>query len=342
MQLRRLGRSGLVVSEFALGAMTFGMKDWGCDEQTAIDLVDRYLDAGGNFLDTADAYGSSEEIVGRAIKGKRSQVVLGTKAGLPTGRGPHDRGTSRLHLVSACERSLRRLGTDYIDVYWLHLDDEATPLEETVSALDDLVHAGKIRYVAASNMRAYRLMKALAIADRIGAQRFVAFQGQYNLITRTLEREHFGLLSEEGLGFVGWSPLAAGMLTGKVTPDAGNAGTRLGQREVTVDKLVKNERGFRITAEVRAIATELGCSPARLALSWQRTRPITSTILGARTPEQLDDNLSALGLDLPVEIVERLDRLSEMPAEYPGAFIDMFQGWLRGDITSMSAGSHLA
>jgi aryl-alcohol dehydrogenase-like predicted oxidoreductase len=339
MQLRRLGRSGLAVSEFALGTMTFGMKDWGCDEATAIGLVDRYLDAGGNFLDTADVYGSSEEIVGRAIKGRRSQVVLGTKAGLPTGRGPHDRGISRLHLVAACEQSLRRLGTDYIDIYWLHLDDESTPLEETVSALDDLVRAGKVRYVAASNMRAYRLMKALAIADRTSAQRFVAFQGQYNLITRTLEREHLGLLSEEGLGFVGWSPLAAGMLTGKVVPGAGNTETRLGQREVSVDQLVKNERGFRIAFEVSAIADEFGCSPARLALAWQRTRPVSSTILGARTLEQLDDNLAALDLDLPVEIVQELDRLSEMPAEYPGAFIDVFQGWLRGDTASVAVPS---
>lgn len=337
MAPRRLGRSGLLVSEFALGTMTFGMRKWGCDEPTAVGLVRRYLDAGGNFLDTADAYADSEEIVGRAIKDVRSQVVLGTKAGLPTGRGPNDRGTSRLHLIAACERSLRRLGTDYIDIYWLHLDDESTPLEETVAALDDLVRAGKVRYVAASNMRAYRLMKALAIADRTGAQRFIAFQGQYNLIIRTLEREHLGLLDEEGLGFVGWSPLAAGMLTGKVAPGGGNADTRLGQREVATDDLVKNERGFRIAAEVTAIAAEFGYSPARLALAWQRTRPVTSTILGARTPEQLDDNLAALDVDLPAELTERLDRLSAIPGEYPGVFIDAFQGWLRGDRASMSA-----
>lgn len=328
MRLRRLGRSGLLVSEFALGCMTFGMKQWGCDEETSSMLVHRYLDSGGNFLDTADIYGHSEEIVGRAIKGLRSRVVLGTKVGLPTGPGPHDRGGSRLHLISACEASLRRLGTDYIDVYWLHIDDESTPLEETVSALDQLVRSGKVRYVGASNMRAYRLMKALAIADRTGAHRFIGFQGQYNLITRTLEREHFGLLGEEGLGLVSWSPLAAGMLTGKIQPDTENIDTRLVQQEVATDRPVKNERGFRIAAAVRAAAAEIGCSSAQLALAWQRTKPVTSVLLGTRTTEQLDDNLEALDISVPPDITARLDELTAVPDEYPGAFIDFFQGWL--------------
>lgn len=330
MDIRRLGNSGLYVSEFALGGMTFGMKDWGCDEQTAIRLVHRYLDAGGNFLDTADVYGRSEEICGRAVRGRREQVVLGTKVGLPVGSGQHDRGTSRVHIKAACESSLRRLGTDYIDLYWVHVDDEATPLEETIAALDDLVRAGKVLYTAASNLRAYRLMKALAIADRQGANRFVAFQGQYNLIVRTLEREHLRLLDEEGLGFVSWSPLAAGMLTGKVTEDAPIRGTRLGQRETALDDLQKNEHGFAVAAVVRKAATELGCTPAQLALAWQRTRPVTSVIIGARTIAQLDDNLAALDLVIPPEIAAELELASRLHHEYPDTFIDVFQEWLRG------------
>ncbi|HSA53223.1 MAG TPA: aldo/keto reductase [Yinghuangia sp.] len=331
MRIRRLGPSGLYVSELALGAMTFGMRKWGCDEETATALVHRYLDAGGNFIDTADAYGSSEEICGRAVRGRRSDVVLGTKFGLPVGRGPHDRGTGRKHIVAACESSLRRLGTDYIDLYWVHVDDTATPLEETIAALDDLVRAGKVLYTGASNLRSYRLMKALSISDHTGAGRFIAFQGQYNLIVRTLEREHFRLLADEGLGFVGWSPLAAGMLTGKIKPGADIADTRLGQREVAFDALVKNEHGFRVAAAVRKAAAEVGCSPAQLALAWQRGRPVDSVIVGARTMAQLDDNLASLDVVIPPEVAAELERETALPDEYPGTFIDIFQGWLRGD-----------
>jgi aryl-alcohol dehydrogenase-like predicted oxidoreductase len=336
MEMRRLGDSGLYVSEFGLGAMTFGMKDWGCDEEAATELVHRYVDTGGNFLDTADAYGSSEEICGRAVKGFRSKMVLSTKVGLPVGSGPHRRGTGRIHIRDACEASLRRLGTDYIDMYWVHVDDEATPLEETVSALDDLVRAGKVLYTGVSNMRAYRVMKGLAIADRIGASRFIAFQGQYNPIVRGLEREHFPLLADEGLGFVSWSPLAAGMLTGKIAPGVQPEGTRLGQREVALDALVKNEHGFRVAAVVAQAASEIGCSPAQLALAWQRGRPVTSVIIGARTLAQLENNLAARDVVIPPEIAERLEHATRLPDEYPGTFIDIFQGWLRGTRSSIA------
>lgn len=331
MHIRRLGNSGLYVSELALGAMTFGMPGWGCDEATAATLVDRYLEAGGNFIDTANMYGQSEDICGRALKGKRSQVVVGTKFGLPTGRGPHDRGSGRKHIIAACESSLRRLNTDYIDIYWLHIDDVATPLEETLAALDDLVRAGKVRYTGASNLRAYRLMKALSISERLRVAAFVAFQGQYNLIVRTLEREHLRLLEDEGLGFVSWSPLAAGMLTGKVKPDADNAGTRLGQQEVSMDALFKNEYGFKVASIVTKAAGEIGCSPAQLALAWQRTRPVDSVIVGARTLTQLEDNLAALDVVIPPDVAELLENETHVPDEYPGAFIDDFQGWLRGN-----------
>jgi 1-deoxyxylulose-5-phosphate synthase len=335
IQTRQVGRSGLYVSELGLGAMTFGAVEWGCDEATAVRLVHRYLDAGGNFIDTAAGYGNSEEIVGRAVRDRRSSVVLATKFGLPVGPGPHDRGSSRIHIRRSCETSLRRLGTDHIDLYQLHLEDEATPLEETIAALDDLVRAGKVLYIGASNLRAYRLMKALAVSDRLGVARFISFQGQYNLVVRTLEREHFHLLAEEGLGFLSWSPLAAGLLTGKLKPGVQTDETRLGQREMAIDSLFKNEHGFAVAAVVQKAATDIGCTPAQLALAWQRTRPVTSAIIGARTMTQLDDNLASLEVTIPVEIRERLDAATRLPDEYPGKFIDIFRGWLRGGQTGI-------
>ena len=335
METRRVGRSGLYLSQLGLGTMTFGAAEWGCDEDTAIRLVHRYLDAGGNFVDTADAYGSSEEIVGRAVRDRRPQVVLATKFGLPTGPGPHDRGASRIHIKAACDASLRRLGTDYIDLYQLHVEDEATPLEETMTALDDLVRAGKVLYIGASNLRAYRLMKALAISDALGTARFVSYQGQYNLIVRTLEREHVPLLGDEGLGFVSWSPLAAGMLTGKVKPGVRSDETRLAQRDVAVDSLVKNDHGFAVAAAVQKGATEIGCTPAQLALAWQRSRPVTSVLIGARSMEQLDDNLASLDVTIPPETADELERATRLPDEYPGTFIEIFQAFLRGGLTTM-------
>src|SRR5437899_1044945 len=308
MEYRRLGRSGLSVSEFALGTMIFGTSKWGCDEATATTLIDRYLEAGGNFLDTADGYRFSEEICGRALRGKRDGVVISTKFGMPVGMGTHERGTGRKRIRAACEASLRRLQTDHIDLYWIHVDDVATPLEETLAALDDLVHEGKILYTGISNMRAYRVMKALSIADGLGANRFIAFQGDYNLIVRTLEREHFAMFAEEGLGFLSWSPLAAGMLTGKVRPDGRNDDTRLGQRATALDAMHKNDRAFAIVALVQKAAAEIGCTPAQVALAWQRTRPVTATILGARTLSQLDDNLASLDVTIPAEILTELDR----------------------------------
>ena len=329
MTFRKVGRSGLYVSELGLGSMTFGAPKWGCDEDTAIRLVHRYLDAGGNFIDTADVYGS-EEIVSRAVAGRRDHVVLATKFGLPAGPGPHERGAGRIRIRQACENSLRKLGTDRIDLYQLHMDDPATPLEETMAALDDLVRAGKVLYLGASNMLAYRLMQALAISDHHGLARFVAFQGQYNLIARGLEREHFPLFEQQGVGLISWGPLASGMLTGKVRPDVERGETRLNQQDIATDLLVKNDHGFRVAAVVEKAAGELGCSPAQLALAWQRTRDVTSVILGARTTEQLDDNLSSLDIEIPAEVAALLEDATRLPDEYPGAFIDLVQQLTRG------------
>jgi aryl-alcohol dehydrogenase-like predicted oxidoreductase len=246
MRIRTLGRTGLRVSEVCLGAMTFGMPEWGCDERESLALVDRFLDAGGNFIDTADAYSGtiSEEICGKAMAGRRNQIVLATKCTMPVGSGPNDRGASRKHIRESCEASLRRLRTDYIDLYQIHVEDLWTPLEETLAALDDLVHAGKVLYTGASNFRAYRLMKALALSDRHGWARFASLQPQYNLLVRSIEREHFALAREEGIGLITWSPLAAGMLTGKITRDHKPPQSRLAQRDFPLYRFYFNERAF--------------------------------------------------------------------------------------------------
>jgi aryl-alcohol dehydrogenase-like predicted oxidoreductase len=327
MKYRRLGPSGLYVSELALGAMTFGMPSWGCDEQTATQLIHRYLDAGGNIIDTASGYPGSEEICGRALHAKRDEVVLATKFGMATGTGVHARGAGRKHLKEVCETSLRRLHTDRIDLYWLHVDDFATPLVETFAALDDLIRDGKVLYTGVSNLRAYRVMKALGVCDRLGTGRPIAFQGEYNLIVRSLEREHLQLFAEEGLGLMSWSPLAAGMLTGKVRPGDTSETTRLAQHEVAFDAFHKNEHGFRVATVVQKAAAELGCTPAQLALAWQRYRPVTSIIIGARTPAQLEDNLASLQVKIPAEMLAELDQATALHGEYPGAFIDTFQQW---------------
>jgi aryl-alcohol dehydrogenase-like predicted oxidoreductase len=329
MHYRRLGDSGLFVSEFSLGTMIFGAKRYGCDEDTAAKLIRRYLESGGNVIDTADIYRSSEEICGRALRGIRDQVVVSTKFGMPAGVGPNNRGGGRVHIRAACETSLRRLNTDRIDIYWLHVDDEATPLEETITALHDLVRAGKVLYLGLSNLRAYRAMKALNICDRLGGPRFIAYQGDYSPMVRGLEREHFSLFAEEGLGFMSWSPLGAGMLTGKVQRDNTTEPTRLNQRSIAVDGLHKNEHGFAVAELVQELAGEVGCTPAQLALAWQRTRPVSSVILGARTLEQLDDNLAALDLTVLPGIIDTLNHNTEPPPEYPGAFIANAHDWLR-------------
>jgi aryl-alcohol dehydrogenase-like predicted oxidoreductase len=287
MEHRRLGHSGLYVSELTLGTMAAGMPDRSGDERNVTELVHRYLDAGGNFFDTADLYGASEEIYGLAVWGRRSKVVLTTKVGMPAGRGPHGGGNSRRHIRAACEASLRRLQTDYIDLYQIQFDDPATPLEETIGALDDLVRAGKVLYIGASNLRAHRLMKALAVSDRMGAARFISLQGRYDLMTRSLEREHLPLLDEEGLGLISESPFVT-------------------------DPPTMSGRGA-VAAAMQKAATELGCTIAQLTLAWQRIRPVTSTIINARDVAQLEDGLAALSIEIPAEIAAELDRVTRLP-----------------------------
>ena len=328
MRYRTLGRSGLRVSELCLGAMTFGMEGWGCDEATSLDLVNQFLDAGGNFIDTADLYSGtrSEEICGKAMKGRRHQLVLATKCNMPVGRTANERGSSRKHIRESCEASLRRLGTDYVDLYQVHCEDLYTPLEETIEALDDLVRAGKVLYVGCSNYRAYRLARAVTWAEAHGKARFVSLQPQYNLLVRSIEREHFAACRELGVGILTWSPLAAGMLTGKITRDRRPDGARLSQREIPTYRHYFTDRAFAIVDVLKSCATELDCTPAALALAWQLTKPeITSVILGARNADQLAQNLEACDVVPTAEVLARLEEASVLPPEYPNDFIAWIQ-----------------
>jgi aryl-alcohol dehydrogenase-like predicted oxidoreductase len=321
--MRKLGRTGLKVSNLCLGAMTFGNEQWGCDEVTSRRIVDRFLDAGGNFIDTADVYASgvSEEITGRAIQGKRSQVVLATKVAGPTGAGPNDLGLSRKHILDAVEASLRRLGTDYVDLYQVHAYDPTTPLDETLRALDDCVRAGKVRYIGCSNYSAWQLARSLGLARELGTARFDCIQPQYSLVCRYIEREHLPLCAEEGIGVIPWSPLAGGLLTGKVRR-GGEAPT--GSR-AAVDALnrerFRSERNLQIAETVAQVAAAIGRTPSQVALAWVASQPqVTAPIFGARTLEQLEDNLGAADLVLDDEAGKRLEEASKLPLVYPYDF----------------------
>ena len=329
MRMRKLGRTGLKVSNLCLGAMTFGNEQWGCDESTSRRIVDRFLDAGGNFIDTADVYSSglSEQITGRALQGKRDRVVLATKVAGPMGATANDLGVSRKHVLAGIDASLRRLGTDYIDLYQLHAYDPTTPLDEAIRALDDCVRAGKVRYVGCSNYSAWQLMKALALARELGAARFDSLQPQYSLVCRYIEREHLPLCIEEGVGVIPWSPLGGGMLTGKVRRGGeAPAGSR-----AAIDPMNRarfsSERNLDIAEAVVGVAESLGRTPAQVALAWTASQPgITSPIFGARTLEQLEDNLGAADLVLDDEARKRLDEASALPLVYPYDFHERVRG----------------
>ncbi|GAA3192019.1 aldo/keto reductase [Actinocorallia longicatena] len=325
MEYRRLGRSGLRVSVLTLGALTFGgrgvfAKVGTTDVADATRQVDRALDAGVNLVDTADAYsgGASEEIVGQALKGRWNRALVATKARMPTGAGPNDAGLSRYHLIAACEASLRRLGTDHIDLYQVHAWDGATPLEETLSALDDLVRAGKIRYVGCSNYSGWHLMKALATSDRCGLARFVSQQIYYSLQAREAEYELVPAAVDQGVGVLVWSPLAGGLLSGKYRRgEAPPEGTRrfAGWNEPPVrDEALL----YDVVDALAGIAEERGASPAQVALAWLLSRPaVTSLVIGARTDGQLAENLGAADLVLTSGELDRLTALSAPALLYP-------------------------
>jgi len=329
MKIRKLGRTGLKVSKLCLGAMTFGNAEWGCDEETSKRIVDRFLDAGGNFIDTADVYstGVSEQILGRALGARRSSVVIATKVAGPMGSGPNEVGLSRSHILAGVDASLRRLGTDYIDLYQVHFYDPTTPLDETMSALDDCVRSGKVRYLGCSNYSAWQVMKANALARERAAARFDALQPEYSLACRHIEREHLPLCREEGIGVIPWSPLAGGLLTGKVRRGAPPpAGSRLATSPLSKARL-ESETNLDIAERVIEVAERIGRSPSQVALAWVNQQPgVTSPIFGARTLEQLEDNLASAELRLDDEALKRLDEVSALPLVYPYDFHERVRG----------------
>ncbi|MEU1549955.1 aldo/keto reductase [Nocardia sp. NPDC005745] len=326
MEYRRLGASGLHVPALSFGAGTFGGRGelfgaWGdTDAEQARRLVDISLDAGVNMFDTADVYsdGASEEVLGAAVQGRRDRVLLSTKATLPTGPGPADAGSGRARLIGAVEASLRRLGTDYIDLFQLHAFDAGTPVEEVVAALDDLVRAGKIRYVGASNFAGWQLMKSLAAADRNGLTRYVAHQVYYSLVGRDYEWELMPLGRDQGVGAVVWSPLGWGRLTGKIRrgqplPE----GSRL-HRTAEAGPPVDEEKLYDVVDILDELAAETGKTVPQIALNWLLRRPTVATVIvGARNEEQLRQNLGAIGWELDADQIARLDKASATTPPYP-------------------------
>ena len=325
MEYRQLGGSGLRVSALALGTMTFGGRgqfaavgDVEVDE--ARRIVDRAIEAGINLIDTADVYseGRSEEIVGEVLKGRRDEVVLATKARFPVGSGPNDAGLSRGHLMRACEASLRRLRTDYLDLYQVHERDGVTPTEETLEALDTLVAQGKVRYVGCSNFSAWHVMKSLGVSERRGLQRYVSQQIYYSLLDREAEYELVPLSIDEGVGILVWSPLAGGLLSGKYRRgEEPPEGTRRAN-EWREPPVYDEDHLFQVIDALVEVASDHDASPARTALSWLVGRPaVTSVIIGARTESQLEDNLKAAELELSPAGRRRLDDASVPRLLYP-------------------------
>lgn len=325
MEYTRLGRSGLVVSRAALGTMNFGAGAEGsCDEGDAVRIVSAFLDAGGNLIDTADIYnaGESEQIVGRAIRSRRDEVVLATKGGGPRGEGPNASGLSRLQLTRALEASLRRLDVDHVDLYQCHVPDPATPIEETMSALDDFVRSGKVRYLGCSNFTVGQLYRSQWAAQNLGSAGFTSLQPHYSLLARTIEAEILPACEHLGLGTITYGPLASGLLTGRYRKgDTPEPGTRMYQwlhydnpaagHWVTA---MTTDHNYAIASEVTSIAAELGNTAAGVSLAWIAGRPgISSVILGPRTLDQLKDNLDGINLDLPTDSRRRLDDISAPP-----------------------------
>jgi len=325
MQMRRLGATGTMVSELCLGCMTFGNE---ANEEQSRVIIHRFIEAGGNFLDTADVYsrGISEEITGRAIREMRQDVVLATKVRFPMSEKPNDVGLSRKHIIQGCEASLRRLGTDYIDLYQAHCWDAATPLEETLSAFSDLVHQGKVRYIGVSNFTAWQIMKALSVNRTHGFERIISLQPQYSLVERHLDYEILPLCRAEDIAVLPWSPLGGGFLSGKYKKgEQPPEGTRIAQAAERLEEHWQRratEQNWRVIDVIDAISKEIGKSYAQIALNWLlRTPGITAPILGARSLEQLNDNLGAVDWTLSEEQVRKLSGASEIEDIYPYRFI---------------------
>lgn len=331
MRYRMLGHTGFFVSEICLGTMTFGGKGFfeqvgKVDQKTATKLVERALAAGVNFIDTADVYseGMSEQLLGQALKDigvKRSNVVIATKVYGRMSSSPNDAGASRGHIMDAVEASLERLQTDHIDLYQIHAQDLMTPVEEVMAALNDLVRRGLVRYVGVSNWQAWRIMKAQGIAEKHGWAKLQSLQSYYSIASRDLEREIKPMLEDQKMGLMVWSPLAGGILSGKFSRDSQGPE---GARRSTFDfPPVDKEHAFKLVDAMREIGDAHGVSPARVALAFVLSRPfVSSVIVGAKTVEQLDDNLAASDLELSAEELARLEMLSALKPEYPGWMVE--------------------
>jgi len=324
MKQSYLGKTGIRVSELCLGTMTFGRET---NENDSHQILDQFASNGGNFIDTADVYtrGASEEVVGRWLKTKnRDDFIVATKVRFAMGEGPNDVGTSRKHILSGIEASLKRIGTDYIDLYQVHAWDPKTPLEETLSTLNDLVRKGLVRYIGVSNFRGWQLQKAVDLSRRKGWETFCCLQPQYNLLSRATEWELFPVCENEGIGVIPWSPLKGGWLSGKFKRgmEKPPQGTRV---EIAEEKgwgeswaRYNNEHTWKVLDALYDVAREAEKTPAQVALKWVMQNPVvTSPIIGVRTMEQLENNLGAIGWSLSVQQMERLNQASELLVSYP-------------------------
>ncbi len=330
MKYRLFGPTGLRVSDAWLGTMTFGREwQWGAPIEECRKMVDAYAEAGGNVLDTADKYtdGQSETFLGELLAGQRERWVVSTKYTVTRdGRDPNASGNHRKNMRAALEASLRRLDTDYIDLYWVHIWDRATPLEETMRALDDAVRAGKVLYVGVSDMPAWTVARAHTLAELRGWTPFAGIQVRYNLAQRDIERELLPMADGLGLGVAAWSPLAAGLLSGKFNRGEAAKDARLAGREIT-------ERELEIAGVVQDVAAELGVTSSQVAVAWTRAhRKHVHPLLGARTLEQLADNLAAVDLVLPETALARLDDASAIEIGFPYDFLDGSTGFVFGDV----------
>jgi len=326
MEYRNLGRSGLKVPVLSFGTGTFGgqgafFEKWGSsDVAEASKLVDICMDAGVNFFDTANIYsrGASEAVLGGALKGRRDKALISTKATFTMGDGPNDKGSSRWHLLREVEASLKRLQTDYIDVYFMHGFDALTPVEELLSTLDSLITSGKIRYIGCSNYSGWHLMKALATSEKYGLNRFVAYQGYYSLIGRDYEHELMPLAQDQGVGTMVWSPLGWGRLTGKITRDSPPREGRIAQGGEVGGPPVDNDHLYNVVDVLIQVAEETGKTVSQVALNWLLSRPtVCNLVVGARNADQLQQNLDAVGWTLTPGQIGRLDAVSRKTPPYP-------------------------
>ncbi len=347
MQYNKLGNTGLFVSELCLGTMTFGgdggmwEKIGTLQQKDAEGLIGTAIDSGINFIDTANVYaeGKSEEITGQALKNlsvPRDEIVVATKAFGPMGEGANSRGNTRYHIIDAVQHSLKRLQLDHVDLYQIHGFDEATPIEETLRALDTLVQHGHVRYIGVSNWAAWQITKALGISERLGLASFQSLQAYYTVAGRDLERELVPMLQSEGLGLMVWSPLAGGLLSGKYDRDDKDGKNGDGRRAAFDFPPVDTDRGFGVIDAMRPMAEKRGVSVAQISIAWLlHQQAVTSVIVGAKRTDQLEDNIAATKVELGEDELAKIDEISALPREYPGWMLER-QGEYRRDLVENS------